>query len=218
MAKIKSPASALGEAVGHLVEEVIRESVTKIATSYGLEVGKNQKIPDKVGVSFEIDMPIFKGRKLIALIDAKYIRYKKHARDKGSWVVVAHSRLRHSYPEIRRTLAILIGPAWTEGAKKMISTSCIDVIHVKPELLDIVLSKFGIRFKWNEKNTETPKISWEKFQRLSGDEIRKIKELIAKESAIEEKLKWWFKRYVLGEDPEEKIRLPYICPEAEGTR
>jgi hypothetical protein len=29
-------------------------------------------------------------------------------------------------------------------------------------------------------------------------------------------LEQWFKRYVLEADPEEKIPLPYICPEAGG--
>jgi hypothetical protein len=219
MSKMKSPASALGEAVGHLVEEAVRKVITDIITPHGLSMGVHrQKISDKVGIKFEIDIPILEGNKIIALIDVKYLRYKKHARDKGSWVVVAHNRLKASYPEIKRRLVILVGPGWTEEAKRMISTSCIDVISVEPELLDSVLSEFGIRFTWDEKDIEIPRIAWENFQRLSSDDLERIKERIIEKSKIKEKLMLWFKQHIFCEDPEEKLSLTYICPEAEKTQ
>jgi len=214
--RVKDFASALGEAVGILVEEAIKELITDIIKPYGLKISDRRKIPDKTGISFEIDMPIIKDNKLIALIDVKYLRYKKHARDKGSWVIVAHNRLRASYPEIKRSLVILLGPGWTKEAKELISTSCIDVIDIKPELLNTILLRFGIVFEWNEKNTETPKASWEKFQRLSRNDLIRIKKDLINESKIEEKLKSWFKQYILGEDSEGKIQLPYTCPEVLG--
>lgn len=214
MRRIKDPASALGEAIGRLVEEAVREAVANIIKPYGLKISDKKKISDKVNIAFEIDIPILKDKDLIALIDVKYLRYKKHARDKGSWVVVAHNRLKASYPTIKRTLVILLGYGWTEEAKRLISTSCIDVIDLEPTLLDTILSRFGIRFAWDEKDAETPRASWERFQQLSDNDLKKIKEYIIRESGIEEKLTSWFKQYILDEDPEEKIRLPYICPEA----
>jgi len=210
--KVKDPASALGEAVGHLVESAVKKTIEDIIKTYDLKIG-DKKILDKLGIDFEIDIPILKGNDLIALIDVKYLRYKKHARDKASWVIVAHNRLKASYSQIKRTLVILLGPGWTEKAKKLISTSCIDVIDLEPKLLDNILSKFGIRFIWNEKDEETPRTSLDKFQQLSDDALEKIKENIIEESKIKERLTSWFKQYILNEDPEGVICLSYICPE-----
>jgi hypothetical protein len=218
MRKIKSPAAALGETVGRLVEEAIRKAVEEIVKSYGLKISETKRLKDIVGVEFEIDMPILKDEKLVALIDVKYLKYKKHARDKGSWVVVAHSRLRATYPEIKRSLVILAGPGWTKGAVRMISTSCIDVISLDPKLVNDIFAEYEINLMWEEKNAETPKISWERLQKLLGEEekLEEIKKRIIEKSGIKGLLEQWFKRYVLEADPEEKIPLPYICPEAGG--
>jgi hypothetical protein len=218
MKKIKSPATALGETVGRLVEEAIRKAIEEIVKSYGLKISETKRLKDRVNVEFEIDMPILKGEKLIALIDVKYLKYKKHARDKGSWVVVAHNRLRATYPEIKRSLVILTGPGWTKEAMRMISTSCIDVIPLDPKLVNDTFSRHGINLMWEEKDAETPKISWERLQNLlrEKEKLEEIKKHIIEKSGIKDFLEQWFKRYVLEVDPEEKIPLPYICPEAGG--
>ena len=214
--KVKSPASALGEAIGKLVENAIKEIVEEIVKAKGLKIGKKLLV-DKVGVEFEIDLPIIKANSPIALIDVKYLRYKKHARDKSSWVVVAHSRIRATYPGIKRALVILLGHGWTEPAKKLISTSCIDVISLDPSLLDTILKDYGIHFIWDEKDDKTPKESWQAFVKLSSEIKDEIKERIKKESGIEEQIKRWFYEYVLEEDPEEKLKLTYMCAEASKT-
>lgn len=80
------------------MEEEIRDLVKEISEKYGFKI-KPKKLADKTGIKFEIDLPIFKANQLVALIDVKYLRYKKHARDKGSWIVVAHNRLRATFPK-----------------------------------------------------------------------------------------------------------------------
>lgn len=209
---VKSPASALGEAVGKLIENGVRKVVEELTKEYGLKIG-TKKLVDKVGIDFEIDLPIFKDNEPIALIDVKYLRYKKHARDKSSWVVVAHNRLKASYPSIKKTLVILLGTGWTEGAKKLISTSCIDVVDIDPTLLNRILSKYGIIFVWDEKDEVIPKDSWQKFKKLTEEDIKQLTMEIITESGIEETLRTWFEKYILERDPpnDEKLRLNYIC-------
>jgi hypothetical protein len=212
--KLKNPASAFGEAIGKLIEDAIKETIEEIIRPYGLKIQSGKKISDKTGIDFEIDMLILKDNKIVALVDVKYLLYKKHARDKASWVVVAHNRLRASYPEIKRCLVILAGTGWTDNAKKLIYSSCIDVEIIESEILNDIFSKYDTQITWSEKNEKTPRESFEKFQRLSREELEKIKKEIILKSGIGEKLELWLKKYILEVDPIEKLPLSYICQEA----
>lgn len=207
---VKDFASALGEAVGKLIEDGIRSIVKSLVEEYHMEIYSG-KLFDKIGIDFEIDLPIFKEGKPVALIDIKYLRYKKHARDKGSWIVVAHNRLKATFPTIKKSLVILLGTGWTDKAKKLISTSCTDIISVDPPLLDRILSEYNVRFSWDERDEETPKLSWQNFCKLTKEELDEIKERIIEESGIKEKIRNWFKKYILETDPEEKLKLDYTC-------
>lgn len=83
-------AAALGQAAGELFEK----SVLDILSAAVLERGytaKPEKLRDAHGTPYSIDAVVYddKARPII-LIDTKYIRYKKHNRDKASWVCTAH--------------------------------------------------------------------------------------------------------------------------------
>lgn len=156
-------------------------------------------------------MPIKRGKDLVALVDVKYLRYKKHARDKGSWVVVAHNRLRASYPTIRKCIVTLIGHGWSEPAKKMIETSCIDVIDATPGALNGVLKRYGIEFVWEEKDEETPRRSWKKWQSISEKEKQQIKSEIIYALKLEERLKNALKSISNPHHNNGSMRLDYIC-------
>ncbi|RLF08834.1 MAG: hypothetical protein DRJ69_05790 [Thermoprotei archaeon] len=210
---VKDPASALGEAVGKLVEEAVKKVVEELARKYKLTVHAKQKISDKAGIRFEVDLPIYKEDKLIGIIDVKYLRYTKHARDKASWVVVAHRRLAASYPTIQRTAVVLHGHGWSKDAKKLIATSCIDVIELEPAKLDEILDDYGIKFVWHEKNAETPRESWKRFQELSNEEKKKIIEAIVED--VRERLEEWFRTRLIGDTDDVKLSLSFLCPEAK---
>ncbi|MHA1632639.1 MAG: hypothetical protein ACTSXC_07545 [Candidatus Freyarchaeota archaeon] len=205
---VKDPASALGEAVGKLIEEAIVGFIKKLAGDHGLKAS-GKKLVDRVGIDFDIDLVLsdMKGNP-IALIDIKYLRYKKHARDKGSWVVVAHNRLRATYPSIKRCLVILLGTGWTDNSKKLMATSCTDVIDVSPGAIGTVLSKFGIAFTWHEKDAKTPRVAWQEFQKLKEEDKEKIKAEVLK--VVGDKIEMWFKKYLVG-DPDKKLKLDYFC-------
>jgi hypothetical protein len=214
--KVKDPASALGEAVGKLVEDAVYVIIEKIIKECGYEISDVKELTDKAGIKFKIDLPIKRGRDLVALVDVKYLRYTKHARDKGSWVIVAHNRLRASYPTIKKCIVILAGHGWSVDAKRMIETSCIDVIDATPEALNGILRRHGVEFVWKEKDEETPKKSWEKWQLISEEEKLQIKSEIIDALKLEERLR---KALIDIGNPQndEYMKLGYICKEKLST-
>lgn len=207
---VKDPASALGEAIGKIVENAVCLIVEKIIKEYGYEISKVKEFADKAGIMFKIDLPIKRGSELVALVDVKYLRYTKHARDKGSWVIVAHNRLRASYPTIKKCIVVLAGHGWSNDAKKMVETSCIEVIDATPEALNGILKRHGVEFKWEEKDVETPKKSWEKWQSISEEEKSQIINEIIDALKLEERLR---KALIDIGNPQndEHMKLDYIC-------
>src|SRR6266498_820978 len=129
--EISNAASALGEAVGGLIEVALNRNLDEIATANGCiyisagprnpKTGKDTKLllEDANGVEYHIDGVIANKRlQPLILIESKYIRYKKHNRDKGSWICTAHSSLRRRFSSIRSSIAILAGH-WSKPSKAM---------------------------------------------------------------------------------------------------
>ncbi len=94
-----NPGSAIGEAVGAEIEAALNHFLEQLAESTGhhfvctgprdTKTGKPRKLLmyDKFGTAYNIDSVIAnESMQPVILIESKYIRYKKHNRDKGSWL------------------------------------------------------------------------------------------------------------------------------------
>jgi hypothetical protein len=162
-----NPASALGEAIGKSVEAEIQRIIRTVVEPYGLFVdvggerigkraGKKLLLVNDTGNEYQIDTVVEdeNGNPLI-LVESKYIRYKKHNRDKGSWTCVAHYKLRTTYPTVKKSVAILLGN-WSQPSKLMMESFGIDLIEIPFNKLVEVLRKYQIAFDWHEKDSETP--------------------------------------------------------------
>jgi hypothetical protein len=183
-----NPASALGEAIGHLIEsqvqKIVREAVKKLdcyvdTGGKRLDKRKGTKLllVNDTGNEYQIDTVVEdKHKNPIALIECKYIRYKKHNRDKASWTCVAHYKLRTTYPTVRKSIAVLIGD-WTAPSKKLMRSFGIEIIEIPFDRLATVLLKHGVNFRWAEKDTMIPTSSLITFRALSNE----MKEEIAVE-------------------------------------
>lgn len=97
---VANPASALGEAVGKLIERNVTQAIRNMAAPLGYSVGP-ERMTNGEGNRFQIDCLVkdASGRPVV-IADPKYLRYTKHNRDKGSWLCVAHHNLRKAYPSI----------------------------------------------------------------------------------------------------------------------
>ena len=111
---VANPGSALGEAIGILIELAINKRLDPIAKQnnciYITAGAKNPKtqldtkllLKDSNGIEYNVDAVIANTKlQPLILIESKYIRYKKHNRDKGSWVCTAHQSLRKRFSSVR---------------------------------------------------------------------------------------------------------------------
>lgn len=107
------------------------------------------------------------------LVECKYIRYKKHNRDKASWTCVAHYKLRTTYPTVRKSIAVLVGD-WTLPSRKLMRSFGIELVEVSFDTLARALKKEGIEFRWDEKDRDTPAQSVKLFEKLTTEAKQRI--------------------------------------------
>lgn len=180
-----NPGSALGEAVGTLFESEVNRILDPIAKEYGCKYvtrgpankrGQPTKLilKDSAGTQFQIDSVIANTKmQPLVLIESKYIRDTKHNRDKGSWVCTAHYRLRHKFPTVRKSIAILAG-TWSAPSKALMESFDISLFHVSFEKIVAILREYGIDFKWKDGERHKALSAWEKWSQLNVNQYEEI--------------------------------------------
>ncbi len=173
--KVSNPAAALGQEVGKLIEDALVESLRLAMEVYGHTIGP-ERMKNGTDNVFQIDAVVRadKGNPVI-LLDPKYIRYKKHNRDKGSWLCVAHYNLRKTYPSIRKSIAVLAGN-WSGSSVDLIKSFGVETLSIPFPRISKVVADYGIEFDWDERDRETPRKSYEAFLRLNEDQRKDIAE------------------------------------------
>ncbi|MGV3345908.1 hypothetical protein ACGVWS_09215 [Enterobacteriaceae bacterium LUAb1] len=179
---VRNPGSALGEAIGHLMEEALGEYIKPLVQEHDCHLittgpfnKKTKKytkliLTDSYGTDYSIDGVVINERSQpIILLESKYIRYKKHNRDKGSWICHAHGSIRNRYTSIRSCIAILAGN-WSKTSLKMMISNNINIFHIPFERIADILDEYQINFRWGEKERDIAVEAWNKFMRLSNEE------------------------------------------------
>lgn len=170
---VSNAAAALGQEIGKLFENAIVDVLRPMVEEHNHTIGPERLVNGTDNV-YQIDAIIRnKEGNPVMLLDPKYIRYKKHNRDKGSWLCTAHYNLRKTYPSIRKTIAILAGN-WSATSVSLITSFGVEV-HMLPfsHMVD-ALQDCGIMFKWGEKDRETPKQALQTYKRLGEDKRKDL--------------------------------------------
>jgi hypothetical protein len=185
---IQNPGSALGEAIGSQLEIVLNERLSEFVDKFSCRlVSKGQKnhstqkatkllLYDQFGTAYNIDAVIVnESMQPLILLEYKYLRYKKHNRDKGSWLCTAHDAIRRRYTSIRSSIAILAGN-WSGTSLAMMQSHEINLFVIPFEHIVKLLQQHGIIFDWNEKDRTTAIDAWNKYGRLTVQKRRAIAE------------------------------------------
>jgi len=129
---------------------------------------------DNFGNDYNIDAVLVnKETQPLILFEWKYIRYKKHNRDKASWVCSAHPAIRRRYASIRSSIAVLAG-SWSSSSITMMTSNHINVFLIPFERICELLLKFGVGFHWDEKDREKSERAWNKFSKLTNKQRASI--------------------------------------------
>jgi len=186
---VANPGAALGEAIGGQIEAEPGKTIKAVASRFGYVFvdhggihtrgpyrGRKKKLimKDAAGIGYNIDGVVrdAQGHPII-LFESKYIRYKKHNRDKGGWLCTAHSSLMRTYPTIRRSIAVLAGN-WSESSKKMIRSFGINILEVPFDHIVQVLRPYGISFDWGERERHIATHAWVTYCRLTEEQRAEI--------------------------------------------
>lgn len=206
METIQNPGSALGEAIGAQMEIALNHYLTRLVSRYDCRLiskgpsnpktGKPTKLIlyDNAGTPYNLDSVIAnESMQPLILMEYKYIRYKKHNRDKGSWICTAHHAIRRRYNSIRSSIAVLAG-SWSKSSVAMMKSQDINIFIIPFDTITQLLNNHHITFDWGEKNREIAKNSWEKYSALTeGQKLEIAEEMILEikddvESVIEKTL------------------------------
>lgn len=179
---IQNPGSALGEAIGAEMERAINRFLTELVEERGYyflsqspvkhKTGKSRKLLmfDRFGTAYNIDAVITnESLQPIILIESKYIRYKKHNRDKGSWLCTAHPAIRRRYHSIRSSIAVLAGN-WSSSSLAMMKSFDINIFLIPFRLICDLLEQHGIDFNWAEKDRVTAVNAWARYVSLTNEQ------------------------------------------------
>jgi hypothetical protein len=199
---VANPGSTLGEALGALIEREVNLLVRPVAEDNGCvyvtagrpnpRTGQPTKLllQDAAGNQFNVDAVIANQRmQPLVLIESKYIRYKKHNRDKGSWICTAHYSLRRTFPTIRKSIAVLAG-SWSSSSKAMLNSFDVTLFEVGFSEIIRILADYGIDFAWQEKERDRAMRAWLNWTELSDYQYDEIARRLCStiESALRESL------------------------------
>lgn len=191
--RVANPGSTLGEAIGSLIEREVNRILRPIAEENGCvyasagrinpKTGRPTKLllKDAAGNEYNIDSVIANQRmQPLVLIESKYIRYKKHNRDKGSWICTAHYSLRRTFPSIRKSIAVLAG-SWSGSSKAMLESFDVSLYEVGFQTVVDTLANYGVDFAWGEKERNKAMVAWRRWQELSESDYSEIGRILLAE-------------------------------------
>ncbi len=176
----------MGEAIGAEMEKALNVFLTHLAETRGHHFvsksavknrsGREKKLLmyDNFGTAYNIDAVIAnESMQPIILLESKYIRYKKHNRDKGSWICTAHPAIRRRYASIRSSIAVLAGN-WSSSSIAMMKSYDINIFLIPFARICDLLASYGIDFNWDEKDRVTATDAWNRYVALSAIEKSNI--------------------------------------------
>lgn len=175
--------SAIGEAIGTYMQVALEEFIDSLIEEYEChfvkkigynpttkKTSKKLLLYDSFGNDYNIDGVITNEKmQPLVLLESKYIRYKKHNRDKGSWICNAHSSIRKRYTSIRGSIAVLAGN-WSKTSLLMMESSDVNIFLIQFDYIAALLAEKGIDFNWEENDYDKAQLAWNNYNALSYDE------------------------------------------------
>lgn len=155
------------------------------------------KLKNKSGVEHEIDFVIGTKERPLILIDSKYIKYTKHAREKANEILMKLTSVSETHPSVNMLIAVLAG-SFTPDAIKTLRGRGIYVFHIPFGRVAMNLRRFGIVVDWPEWDKETPKRTWERLVSMTEAEKDEVGARFFDGTNIPQKLPKLIRQHLAG--------------------
>jgi len=160
-----------GRAVGQLIGLLMEKRLRKLLAEY--KPLERVRWVNSYGLEHEIDFVIGTKEKPIVLIDSKYIKYQKHAREKANEIASMLISIKDAHPSVRLLIAVLAGN-FTPGSKRILTDRGIHIFHISFETLASNLRRYRLKIDWVEDDRLTAEKTWEVYNGLSEAELSQI--------------------------------------------
>jgi len=177
--------SDFGRAVGQYIGLLMERHLRKILADY--EPLERMRWVDSYGLEHEIDFVIGTKKKPLVLIDSKYIKYQKHAREKANEIASMLVSIRDAHHSVKLCVAVL-GGNFTLGSKRILKDRGIDIFHIDFETLANNLRRYRLIIDWAEDDKLTAQQTWEIYSTLSEEEVDQVADDLFNGTSIPEDL------------------------------
>lgn len=219
----KAPGHKFGQALGHLLEEVVLSEILKprlqefaSAKNYYLDwqkkrparKGKKVTWEDKYGNKHDLDFVIEAGGtgreigKPIAFIEAAWRRYTKHSKNKAQEIQGALLPIIELHHLSAPFYGVVLAGAFTEPAIEQLKNNRFAVIYIPYEDVVKAFKGIGLDIAFDEDTADKHYVAaTKKLEKLTNEEKEKLRQALTKISKTEtdkfmERLKASLERYV----------------------
>ena len=181
------PGSALGQAVGAMIERECMKAVRRVLPAthelWSEEHmppayrGTLLRVPDYTGKLWQIDGLVTNAKEPlfpVAIVDPKYIQRTKWCYDKGGWLCTVHPQLRRTFSTLRGSVALLAG-RWSPASIRVIEQHRIKVLRLPYEHIQEVMNSYGVNMGWRDEDSDWAAIpAFEAFSHLPPEDLARI--------------------------------------------
>ncbi|MBD2185451.1 DNA methylase [Planktothrix sp. FACHB-1355] len=182
----------LGQIIGNLIQEFIRETLEEVANEQSLYLDYQKKRKarpskkvsweDRYGNSHDLDYVLERGgtentRGLpAAFIETAWRRYTKHSRNKAQEIEGALIPLADTYSHLRPFLGAILAGVFTPGSLNQLQSKGFEILYLQYDSIVQAFASVGIDASFDEK---TPEVEFQnkigQWNTLSPPEVAEIK-------------------------------------------
>ena len=180
-----------GRAVGQIVGKLVERKITRVLRKY--PIVPHEKWRNRYNLRHEIDYVIGTRETPIILLETRWLKYTKHARENAGHIASFLNGVRDSHKTVQECVAVLAG-SWTRDSLRVLENTNVKVFHFPFDIVSRNLARYDIVIDWAEDDKETSMHTWRKLNSLSEKKIDSLADAIFEGTDIVERLEKMIER------------------------
>jgi len=160
-----------GRAVGQYIGLLMERALGRLLAPF--KPLERQRWADSHRLEHEIDFVIGTRKQPLIILDSKYIKGQRHAREKANEIVNMLLAIQESNKSVKLSIAVIAGN-FTSGSIRILEDRGIKVFHIPLDVLAGNMRKKGLIIDWADEDRTTSKNTWQVYKNLSEKDLDKI--------------------------------------------